>query len=267
MERIPLTGEVMLKSSAVFTFSGTLQFFNSTDFSLEYKAEGKYKGKMISGTMMEYFPDDTADMYYDISRNSDNKIEIGFLSVKPFNKGKLKFRDYYQTIAGAAKLKDNELIFFEANNTFYVFINDKVKINAKDLSQNILNFASSVCENAAVLSDAGFLVDCSEYVSDASGSAVPAGPFRLPDSEENIVQENILNFGLMFFRFVFGREAATFDRRMHTERKRSEMTLPDNISNEDFDVICNIINKTIQLNRDNCFSGFSEILKEFEKIT
>lgn len=266
MERIPLTGEVVFKSTAMFTFTGRLQYMDSTDFSLIYKTEGRYKGQTISGKMIEYFPDDTADMYYDIFRGSDNKIEIGKLSVKPFNKGKNRFRDYYEAIAREAESQDNELILFEKNNTFYVFINDNIRIKEKKSSDDIINFALLVCKNAAVISDYGFQINCSEYVTGSSDVVIPAGPFILPDSEENIVQKNILNFGLMFFRLIFGREATTFDRCVYTQRKKSEITLSENISDEDFDVVCNIINKTIQHNRDNCFPDFAEIINEFEKI-
>ncbi len=265
MERIPLTGEVMYESSDVLKFSGRIQYLNSTDFSLIYKAAGKYNEQSVSGIMIEFFPDDTADMFYDIARGTDGKIDIGKLSVKPFNKGKLRFRNYYKTIAEKAEFKDNGLIFFEENNTVYVFVNDDIKTE-ENTSRDILKFVFSVCKNAAVLSDHGFQVSYGEYMTGSSGEVFPAGPFILSDNEENVIQKNILNFGLMFFRLIFGRDATTFDRRMHATRKRSDMTLVENISDEKFDVVCNVINKTIQHNRDNCFGSFAEIMNEFEKL-
>lgn len=265
MERKPLNGEIMIRSSEQFTFSCRLQYMNSTDYSLIYKAEGKYKGKIISGTMIEYFPDDSADMYYDISRKTDNKIEIGKLSVKSFNKGRLKFREYYEMIADKVKSTDSELLLFDENNTSYFFIKDSIQIK-ENISEDAIKIALSVCRNAADISDAGFLVNCSGFIRDKNGTVIPAGAFVLPDSEENNVQKNILDFGLMFFRFIFGREATTFDRRIHSERKRSGMIQCTDISDEDFAVVCNIINRTIQHNRENCFADFTEILNEFEKL-
>lgn len=266
MERIPLTGEVVFRSSDFLTFSGTLQCIEDAAFSFVYKTEGKYMGQKISGKMIEYFPADSADMYYDISRKANGEIAIGKLSQKSFGKGKLRFRDYYVKITEKIKPENNELIFFETNNTIYVFINDDIKAKEKLLPDNILTFAHSVCKNAAFLSDCGFRVNCQELVTGFYGEVIPAGPFVLPDSDENLIQSNILDFGLMFFRLVFGKDATTFDRRMHSESKRSDMALPGNLSDEDVNVVCNIIKKTIQLNRNNCFTGFAEILNEFKKI-
>lgn len=265
MERRPLTGEVVFESAAKTEFKGGLEYINSTDYSLVYKTEGSYKNKKISGIMIEFFPDDTADTYYDITRSSDNKIEIGKLSEKPFNKVKNLFRNYYETIAEETESQCDKFIFFEENNTFYAFIEDIIKTEEKK-AHDVLEFAMSVCRNAADISKQGFLINCREYVSGASGEVIPAGPFVLPDSEENNVQKNILDFGLMFFRLIFGREATTFDRRFHTQMKKSESYLPENITDEKFNAVCDIVRRTIQHNRDNCFSGFGEILKELEKI-
>lgn len=263
MERRPLTGEIVFVSTEKAEFNGGLQYINSTDFSLVYKTEGIYNNKKISGIMIEFFPDDVADTYYDIARSSDNKIEIGKLSAKSFDNLKQKFRDYYETIA--KETESDGFIFFEENNTFYVFINDDIKTE-ENMSPDILEFALLVCRSASAVSDYGYLINCREYVKGKSGKIIPAGPFILPDSDEDIVQKNILNFGRMFFRIIFGREASIFDRRFHAQIEKSETNLPENITDETFDVVCNIVRRTIQLNRDNCFSCFGDILKEFEKI-
>lgn len=259
MNRIPLIGKNEFRTAEKTVLNLELQpVCGYEPHCIEYSASGTFKGKSVQGVVYEYFPDDVPGMYYDILRNDDKSIAVGYLSVKPFENGKNDFRTCYSQVRELLGGNSEYVHVVNDNNTCYAYVDSRVYVKiGTDYKKDLLSLVSG----ASALNDKNIKFGGGLLVRSSSGDIIPCGAYEGHNEDENVTDENIYSFGKIIFNYLFGREPETADRRFF-----SDWDMPSSVHKADVDILKNILRSTLQITRRNCFSDFKKIKTELSKL-
>ena len=262
MNRKPLDGRIELRFADRTVMYLDVSHSDRYDpVCLEYDAKGTFKGKQIEGRVLEYFPDDSPGMYYDIFREYV-EIKIGYLSQKPFRNGCTHFCEYFRFLKSKAAPDSDSIRVTEANNTAYAYIDNSlsVKIGA-DYKNDLLKLA----DGAALLNKHGFRINC-DIIAPSDDCYIPCGAYVQTGEDENLTDENIYSFGKAVFSFLFGRAPGIADCRFYSDWKRSEIKADADINDKDFEILKNLLRHTLQVTRRSCLQDFGKVRDELKKL-
>lgn len=265
MDRKPLDGRVEFRTAEkTVMYLDVEQKDGYEPFCLEYNVSGTFRGKAVRGVMFEYFPDDAPGMYYDINRQPDSDIFVGYLSEKPFREGKNSFCEYFSFIKETVLSNKSDMeVISSLNNTAYAYIDSNLLVQ---IGADYKNDLLKLVDGASLLNKNGFCINCSSIISATDKLLIPCGAYIGKDPDADLTDENIFSFGKAVFAFLFGRIPGIADRLFYSDWKRSEIVADVQINDHDFEILKNLLRLTLQVTRRSCLSDFNKIRDEVLKL-